>query len=78
MADFELPSFGPAPGAQDTRTILQRHYDSFRITLLNGVDSPYGLSEFTEGIRTFLSQLEALVPPVEAPVTTSRKARKQE
>lgn len=77
MESFELPSFGPAPGAQDTRTILQRHYDSFRITLLNGVDSPYGLSEFTEGIRTFLSQLESLVPPVEAPVAT-RRSRKAE
>lgn len=77
MADFELPSFGPAPGAQDTRTILQRHYDSFRITLLNGVDSPYGLTEFTEGVRTFLSQLEALAAPVEAPVTT-RRSRKAE
>lgn len=77
MADFELPSFGPAPGAQDTRTILQRHYDSFRITLLNGVGSPYGLTEFTEGIRTFLGQLEALVPPVEAPVVT-RRSRKAE
>lgn len=74
MADFELPSLGPTPGAQATREALQKHYDSFRITQLNGVPEPYGLLEFTAGIRTFLAQLEALV----APVTLSRKARKQE
>lgn len=78
MADFELPSLGPTPGAQTTREALQKHYDSFRITQLNGVPEPYGLLEFTAGIRTFLTQLEALVAPSEAPVTPSRKARKQE
>lgn len=78
MSDFELPSFGPAPGAQDTREALKRHYDSFRITQLNGVSEPYGLLEFTAGVRTFLAQLEALVAPSEAPVTHSRRARKQE
>lgn len=78
MSEFELPSFGPAPGAQITREALKRHYDSFRITQLNGVSEPYGLLEFTAGVRTFLAQLEALVTPSEAPVTTSRKARKQE
>lgn len=74
MSEVTVQSLGPAPGAQAIRDSLQALYDSFRITQLNGVESPYGLSEFAAGVRTFLSQLEAL----EAPVTTSRKARKQE
>lgn len=74
MADFELPSFGPHPGAQTTRAALQRHYDGFRISILNGVQCPEGLQEFTEALRGFLGQLEALThqPPEDKPRRAKR------